>query len=127
MAERLFARMAGSRHRARSAGSDPRAAAHPQVVEALREVGIDARDHVPRKLDAEALRWADVVVSTCADEVCPVTPGVRRIGWNLPDPRHLPLERVRPIRDEIDRRLHELVDELSREEPAPQPLDRTQA
>ena len=80
MAERLFGRIGGGRHQARSAGSDPGAAAHPQVVEALREVGIDASDHVPRQLDAEALRWADVAVSTCAEEVCPVTPGIRRIG-----------------------------------------------
>ena len=115
MAERLFARIAGGRHQARSAGSDPGAAAHPQVVEALREVGIDASDHVPRQLDAEALRWADVAVSTCADEVCPVTPGVRRIGWELPDPKDLALEQVRPIRDELDRRVHELLDALDSE------------
>ena len=112
MAERLFRRAAGGRHEARSAGSDPGAAAHPQVVEALAEVGIDARDHVPRRLDAEALAWADVAVSTCAEEVCPVTPGVRRIGWELPDPKGLPLDEVRPIRDEIARRVDALVREL---------------
>ena len=115
MAERLFARIAGGRHQARSAGGDPGAAAHPQVVEALREVGIDASHHVPRQLDAEALRWADVAVSTCAEEVCPVTPGIRRIGWELPDPKDLPLEQVRPIRDELDRRVHELLDALDSE------------
>ena len=112
MAERLFRAAAGGRHEARSAGSEPGTAAHPQVVEALREIGIDAGDHVPRKLDAEALAWADVAVSTCSEEVCPVTPGVRRISWELPDPKHLPLEEVRPIRDEIERLVGELVDEL---------------
>jgi arsenate reductase (thioredoxin) len=112
MAERLFRRAAAGRHEARSAGSDPGASAHPQVVAALREFGIDASDHVPRPLDAEALAWADVAVSTCSEEVCPVTPGVRRISWELPDPKGLPLDEVRPIRDEIARRVDGLVREL---------------
>jgi arsenate reductase len=115
MAERLFRRIAGDRHEARSAGSDPGPAVHPQVVEALREVGVDTRDHVPRGLDAEALRWADVAVSTCSEEVCPVTPGVRRVRWRLPDPKDEPLERVREIRDDIARRTRELVGELDAE------------
>ena len=114
MAERLFAQLAAGRHQARSAGSEPGVAPHPHVVEALREFGIDARDHLPRKLDAEALAWADVAVSTCSEEVCPVTPGVRRLNWHLPDPKNLPLEQVRPIRDEIQRLVAELVDELDR-------------
>lgn len=117
MAERLFRAAAGGRHEARSAGSDPGSAPHPQVVEALRELGIDASDHLPRKLDAEALAWADLAVSTCSEEVCPVTPGVRRVSWELPDPKNLALERVRPIRDEIKRRVDELVAELD-EQPA---------
>jgi arsenate reductase len=112
MAERLFREAADGRHEARSAGSEPGTAAHPQVIEVLREIGIDAGDHVPRKLDAEALEWADVAVSTCSEEVCPVTPGVRRISWELPDPKQLALEDVRPIRDEIRRRVRGLVDEL---------------
>jgi len=112
MAERLFGQLAGRRHRARSAGSEPGTAPHPQVVEALKELGIDASDHVPRKLDDEALAWADVAVSTCSEEVCPVTPGVRRVSWQLPDPKDLQLEQVRPIRDEIARRIQELVHEL---------------
>jgi len=114
MAERLFRQRAGDRHQARSAGSEPGTAPHPQVVEALREIGIDAGDHVPRKLDTEALEWADVAVSTCSDEVCPVTPGVRRVDWHLPDPKALPLEQVRPIRDELARLVDDLVDELDR-------------
>ena len=112
MAERLFREAADGRHEARSAGSDPGKAPHPQVVEALRELGIDASDHVPRKLDADALQWADLAVSTCSEEVCPVTPGVRRISWELPDPKDLPLDQVRPIRDEIKRLVAELVAEL---------------
>ena len=112
MAERIFRREAQGRHESRSAGSSPGPAAHPQVVEALREIGIDASDHVPRKLDAEALQWAELAVSTCSEEVCPVTPGVRKLNWQLPDPKNLPLEQVRPIRDEIKRRVGELVHEL---------------
>jgi arsenate reductase len=114
MAERLFRQAAGGRHLARSAGSEPGAAPHPQVVEALREVGIDASDHVPRAIDRDALAWAGVAVSTCSEEVCPVTPGVLRLNWHLPDPKGLPLEQVRPIRDELARLVGELVAELDR-------------
>lgn len=115
MAERLFERAAGGRHLARSAGSEPGAEAHPQVVDALAEVGIDASGHVPRKLDADALDWADVAVSTCSEEVCPITPGVRRISWVFDDPKSLSVERVREIRDAIQDRVEQLVDELDRE------------
>src|SRR5690348_277995 len=107
MAERLFRRAAGDRHDARSAGSAPGPAAHPVVLEALREVGIEAGGHVPRRLDDEAVAWADVVVATC-DDACPVVPGKRYVGWQLPDPKGLPIEQVRPIRDEIDRLVREL-------------------
>jgi arsenate reductase len=112
MAERIFRQAAEGRHEARSAGSDPGTETHPQVVEALREIGIDASDHEPRKLDDDALAWADIAVSTCSEEVCPVTPGVRRLSWELTDPKNLPLEEVRPIRDEIERRVGELLAEL---------------
>jgi protein-tyrosine-phosphatase len=112
MAERFLRELAGDRHQARSAGSHPSAAPHPQVLEALREAGIDASDHVPRKLDEEALTWADIAVSTCSEEVCPATPGVRRITWEFPDPKNLSLEQVRPIRDQIKQRVAGLVAEL---------------
>jgi len=113
MAERLLRRAAEGRHAARSAGSNPGDAAHPQVLAALREIGIDASDHLPRKLDDAAIRWADVVVATC-DDACPLIPGKRYIAWSLPDPKGQPLERVREIRDDIDHRIHELVAELDR-------------
>jgi arsenate reductase len=115
MAERLFRAAAAGRHEARSAGSDPGTGPHPQVVEALRERGIDASDHAPRKLAAEALEWADVAVSTCSEEVCPVTTGVRRISWVFEDPKSLPLERVREIREEIKECVEQLVHELDAE------------
>jgi arsenate reductase (thioredoxin) len=111
LAERLLRRAAGGRHEARSAGSAPGAAVHPGVLEALDEVGLDAADHVPRRLDDDAIAWADVVVATC-DDACPVVPGKRYVGWQLPDPKGLPLAEVRPIRDEIERRVDALVREL---------------
>jgi arsenate reductase (thioredoxin) len=115
MAERLFREAAQGRHEARSAGSEPGSAPHPQVLDALQELGIDASDHVPRKLDQDALAWADVAVSTCSEEVCPVTPGVRRISWVFEDPKNLPLERVREIRDQIKESVKQLVHELDAE------------
>ena len=114
MAERLLRREADGRHAARSAGSSPGTAAHPQVLAALAEIGIDASDHVPRRLDAEAIEWADVVVATC-DDACPVVPGKRYVAWQLPDPKHEPIERVREIRDDIDHQVRGLVAELDRQ------------
>jgi len=111
MAERLFRKAADGRHCARSAGSAPGDAPHAVVVEALREVGIDASDHVPRRLDDELIAWADVVVATC-DDACPVVPGKRYVGWQLPDPKDRPLEEVRLLRDEIGQRVEELAREL---------------
>lgn len=112
MAERLFNELAGGRHHATSAGTAPGAAVHPVVLEALREIGIDASDHVPRALDPDDAWRVDAVVSTCGEEACPVTPpGVRRISWNLPDPKDGPLADVRAIRDEIRARAERLLAE----------------
>jgi protein-tyrosine-phosphatase len=108
MAERLFRRAVDGRHEARSAGSSPGTAPHPVVLEALAERGLDGSDHVPRKLDGELVEWADVVVATC-DDACPVVPGKRYVNWHLADPKNLPLEQVETIRDEIERRVGELV------------------
>ena len=111
MAERIFRRDADRSHQARSAGSDPGPAVHPQVLAALREIGIDAADHHPRKLDDAAVEWADVVVATC-DDACPVIPGKRYVSWQLPDPKNQPIELVRAIRQEIDRHVRELLYEF---------------
>jgi arsenate reductase (thioredoxin) len=107
MAERLLRRATAGRHEARSAGSDPGSAPDPVVLQALAEVGIDARDHEPRKLDDELVSWADVVISAC-DGACPVVPGKRYENWGLPDPHGRPLEEVRTIRDEIAGRVERL-------------------
>jgi arsenate reductase len=111
MAERLFRRESQGRHEARSAGSAPGSSPHPVVVEALAELGIDASDHVPRKLDDELVAWADVVVATC-DDACPVVPGKRYENWHLPDPKDKPLEEVRAIRDDIARRVNALLEKI---------------
>jgi arsenate reductase len=110
MAERLFRRVAPE-HAARSAGSAPGTATHPEVLAALAELGIDASDHVPHKLDEEDVAWADVVVATC-DDACPVVPGKRYVSWQIEDPAGRSLPEVRTIRDEIAGRVDELVASL---------------
>jgi arsenate reductase (thioredoxin) len=112
MAERFFRAAAGESHEARSAGAAPGEAVHPEVVTSLAELGIDASDHVPRKLDDEVMSWADVVVAAC-DDACPVVPGKRNDNWRLPDPMGRPIAEVRVIRDDIKRRVDALLDELA--------------
>jgi len=115
MSEALFARAAEGRHEARSAGTTPADRVHPEVVEAMRELGVDLADRKPRKLSREDAEWADVVVTMgCGDE-CPYIPGKRYVDWDLTDPKGQALEAVRATRDEIDRRVRALVAEL--EEP----------
>jgi arsenate reductase len=115
MGERIFRKLAGDRHAASSAGSDPGDAPHPVVVEALKEIGIDATDHIPQKLNADALKGVDLAVAVCSEEQCPITPGVERINWNLPDPKNRAIEEVREIRDEIQRRVADLLKQLDDE------------
>jgi arsenate reductase len=112
MAERLFRTKASGGHEARSAGADPhRETAEPAVVDALREIGIDASDHRAHRLSDADVDWADVVIAAC-DGACPVVTGKRYENWALPDPAGQPIERVREIRDEIDRRVVQLVSSL---------------
>jgi protein-tyrosine-phosphatase len=111
LAERLFRAAAAGRHTGRSAGSAPGPAVHPVVLEALDEVGLDARDHVPRCLDDDLIAWADVVVATC-DDACPVVPVKRYVNWQLPDPKGRPRGEVRALRDDIRARVSRLVAEL---------------
>jgi arsenate reductase (thioredoxin) len=109
MAEALFERAAGGEHEARSAGSRPAERVHPEVIEAMAEVGVDLSDRTPRGLDRIDLEWADLVVTMgCGDE-CPVLPGKRYVDWNLQDPTGQPVEEVRAIRDEIEQRVASLL------------------
>jgi arsenate reductase len=112
MSRALFDRAAAGRHQARSAGTTPGDAVHPEVVEAMREVGIDVSGNRPQRLSEEDARWADVVVTMgCGDE-CPYIPGRRYLDWELEDPKGRPIEEVRATRDEIERRVGGLVREL---------------
>lgn len=112
MSQALFELEAAGRHEARSAGSDPGPCVHPEVVVAMRELGIDLADRVPHRLTREDAEWADVVVTMGCGDACPVVPGVRYVDWSLPDPKGLPLDEVRVIRDEIRARIAALVAEL---------------
>ena len=103
-----FAERAGLN--ARSAGSKPEHELHPQVIEAMDEVGIDLRGRAPKGISDDDVRWADVVVTMGCGDACPVFPGKRYEDWELTDPIGLPVEEVRPIRDEIERRVRALAD-----------------
>ena len=108
----LFERATAGRHRALSAGTAPAERVHPEVVEAMREVGVELSDRRPRLLTRELAEEADVVVTMgCGDE-CPYVPGRRYLDWDLPDPSGRPLEEVRELRDEIARRVDGLAREL---------------
>ena len=110
----LFERAAGGRHRALSAGSlaDPQGSVHPAVVAVMREVGIDLSGRRPQPLTDELAQSADVVVTMGCGDACPYIPHKRYIDWELPDPRGRPIEEVRMLREEIDRRVRALVAEL---------------
>lgn len=109
MAQALYERLGGE---ARSAGSRPERDLHPEVVEALAEVGIDVSTRRPKAIDAADVEWADVVVTMGCGDACPYIPGRRYIDWDLDDPHGLPPEEVRRIRDEIAERTRSLAAEL---------------
>ena len=112
MSQALFERAAEGRHSAESAGTTPGKHVHPEVVTAMAELGIDLSGRIPRKLTDEIAQAADVVVTMgCGDE-CPYIPGKRYLDWELPDPKGRPIEEVRPIRDEIERRVQGLLSDL---------------
>ena len=112
MAEALFARAADGRHEARSAGSAPAAHVHPEVVEVMRELGVDLAGRTPHGLEYADAQWADVVVTMGCGDACPVVPGTRYVDWDLEDPAGKPLDEVRAIRDDIASRTAALVVEL---------------
>jgi arsenate reductase (thioredoxin) len=112
MSEALFARAAQGRHRALSAGTTPADRVHPEVVEVMRELGIDLSERRPQLLTRALAEEADVVVTMGCGDACPYIPGKRYIDWDLRDPSGEPVETVRAIRDEIAHRVAELAAEL---------------
>src|SRR3954466_787767 len=93
----------------RSAGSDPGERIHPEVLEAMREVGLDLAGRSPRKLSDDDPAWAEVVVTMGCGDACPYLPGRRYLEWDLPDPAGRGIDAVRMIRDEIRRRIKDLA------------------
>jgi arsenate reductase (thioredoxin) len=112
MSAALFERAAEGRHRALSAGTTPADRVHPEVVQVMREIGLDLSGRTPRLLTRELAERAEVVVTMgCGDE-CPYIPGTRYLDWELEDPKGRPIEEVRATRDAIGERVRALADEL---------------
>jgi arsenate reductase (thioredoxin) len=105
MAQALYERLGGD---ARSAGTQPAERVHPEVVEAMQELGIDVEGRVPRALSRDDVEWADVVVTMGCGDSCPYIPGKTYVDWELDDPAGKGLDEVRAIRDEIERRVASL-------------------
>ena len=112
MAAALLDRYSTGRVVVRSAGSAPADELNPAVVAAMAEVGIDISAERPKSLTDAGVREADVVITMGCGDACPVFPGTRYLDWDLPDPAGKSVEKVRPIRDEIDRRVRGLLEEL---------------
>ena len=113
MSQALFERAAKGRHTALSAGTTPADQVHHEVVEVMRELGIDLADRRPQQLTRELAQQADVVVTMGCGDQCPLIPGKRYIDWNLPDPSGKTTDEVRAIREEIRHRVDKLVAQLN--------------
>ena len=113
MAAALLDRYGAGRIRVRSAGSTPADEVNPAVVEAMAELGIDISRELPKRLTTDTVEASDVVITMGCGDTCPVFPGKRYLDWELDDPAGRTLEEVRPIRDEIDRRVRALAEELT--------------
>ncbi|MFD4829969.1 arsenate reductase ArsC [Streptomyces uncialis] len=109
MAAAFLTHLAGGRVEVRSAGSAPAAAVNPAAVRAMAEVGIDLSAETPKALATEAVRASDVVITMGCGDTCPVLPGKTYLDWELDDPAGQGVEAVRPIRDEIERRVRGLL------------------
>ena len=102
----------GDRVRVQSAGSAPGERVHPIVVEVMREIGVDLARELPKLLTPDAVRAADVVITMGCGDACPVFPGKQYRDWKVTDPKDRPIAEVRRVRDEIRRRVEELLREL---------------
>lgn len=114
MSQALFEHAARGGHEARSAGTTPAEQLHPQVLDVMAELGIDLSDRRPQLLTRELAEWADVVVTMGCGDQCPVIPGKRYVDWDLPDPAGRPVDQVRLTRDEISRRVDDLLAQRTR-------------
>ncbi|CAM3007829.1 arsenate reductase ArsC [Saccharomonospora xinjiangensis] len=117
MAAALLHHHAKGRVQVRSAGSQPADRLNPAVVEVMAELGLDLSQQFPKPLTTEAVQTADVVITMGCGDACPIFPGKRYLDWALDDPAGKPVEQVRPIRDDIDRRVRGLLAELLDEKP----------
>ncbi|WP_024934678.1 arsenate reductase ArsC [Actinomadura welshii] len=112
MAAALLDHHAAGRVRVRSAGSAPADEINPAVRAVMAELGLDLSKEFPKPLTGEAVQAADVVITMGCGDACPVFPGTWYLDWQLPDPAGRPVEKIRPIRDEIDTRVRALLAEL---------------
>jgi arsenate reductase len=112
MAAALLQERADGRVVVRSAGSEPAEQINPAVVQAMAELGIDISKELPKGLTTAAVEGSDVVITMGCGDACPVFPGKRYLDWELPDPAGMTLEEIRPIRDEIGRRVRDLLSDL---------------
>jgi arsenate reductase len=112
MAAGWLRHLGGDAVEVRSAGSLPGERVNPAAVEAMAEVGIDISDQQPKVLTTDAAEASDVVITMGCGDACPVFPGKRYLDWELEDPAGKGVESVRPIRDELERRIRGLLDEL---------------
>jgi len=113
MAAALLDRRAAGSVRVTSAGSRPASQLNPAVVAAMAEIGLDISREFPKPLTSDKVQAADVVITMGCGDACPVYPGKRYLDWDLPDPAGLTLDQVRPIREDIERRVRILLAELT--------------
>jgi protein-tyrosine-phosphatase len=121
MAAALLDHHAQGRITVRSAGSIPASEVNPAVIEVMREIGLDLTKQFPKPLTTEVVEASDVVITMGCGDVCPIFPGKTYLDWALDDPAGLPVEQVRPIRDEIDRKVRGLIADLVSVAPRPPP------
>ncbi|GAA2233010.1 arsenate reductase ArsC [Rarobacter faecitabidus] len=113
MAAGLLTHLAGDQIEVRSAGSEPADQLNPAVIDAMREVGVDITAERPKLLTTDAVRTADVVITMGCGDTCPIFPGKRYEDWQLDDPAGQGIEAVRPIRNEIEARIRDLITQLT--------------
>lgn len=113
MAAGLLTHLAGDQIEVRSAGSEPADQLNPAVIDAMREVGVDITAERPKLLTTDAVRTADVVITMGCGDTCPIFPSKRYEDWQLDDPAGQGIEAVRPIRNEIEARIRDLITQLT--------------